>query len=221
MQWYFLAAIVIMVAWSLYSFFGTTHGSFWRLVARHPDQALSLFLVEKDCIVDRTPEDWSAYVGPFSLMDSFGRAHKIFILRDRISEIQGQIRGAIKKRKITSIEKEFSRTLKATRSLDMETQRWIARYVLDNTSVIKSARQIGGPAGTSAAQMLSKKVTEDRQAALAAGATSDTDPSWNAAALVESWAITLIGSLNGKISQDVHENIDKMLFDFVAEVSKR
>ncbi len=89
-------ALVAFVGWRL---FFTSTARFWHLANQNADLALSLFGMERDCLVDAAPSEASRteYVGPFRLTDKAGRAHKILIRRDYIDEIQARIAQQIKR----------------------------------------------------------------------------------------------------------------------------
>lgn len=117
-------------------------------------------------------------------------------------------------------QSEARKAIEAARSLDPFAQIRIARCVLEAMTIVERAREADGPPGSiiAAATEVAARATKARHAALAAGAARRTDPDWNAASLVESWAVSLCGSFNGRLSKEAYNKVDKMVFAFVADV---
>jgi len=84
-----VAAIII---WQVIAHF-QGNPKFWRLIGRHPDLALSLFSIERGCLVDTTPlpEQKRDYVGPFRFRTNDGTTHKVYMLASDIDAIQARI----------------------------------------------------------------------------------------------------------------------------------
>lgn len=84
---------IVVAAWlarSVYDYFFSAHGNFWRTVGKNPELSLMFFSKENDCLID-PPFKPKGFAGPFRVMDRTGRAWKIYILFDRIDEIQARI----------------------------------------------------------------------------------------------------------------------------------
>lgn len=63
---------------------------------------------------------------------------------------------------------------------------------------------------------LARDAMADRHAASALlGAQSLSDPKWNAAGIVETWANARLGYLSGRVSHRAFDKVDKLVFHFV------
>jgi hypothetical protein len=66
----------------------------------------------------------------------------------------------LKKAVAKSVEDEFTRTLEAAKTLDLDKQKHIVRYILDKTKVMKDAKGLDEPARSATVQMLATRATE-------------------------------------------------------------
>lgn len=94
MEWWQIigAVVVALLIWQGAVYF-LGNPKFWRLVGRNPDLALSLFSIERGCIVDGipAPEQKQNYVGPMRFRTTDGVTHKVYILEVDIDAIQARI----------------------------------------------------------------------------------------------------------------------------------
>jgi hypothetical protein len=92
-----LGALAIILMVLLPYFMGSPR--FWRLVQRHPDDALELFRNNDNWLVDSSPpkELRSEFVGPFRVNTSYGETHILYGLHKRLAESQAEIQRALLK----------------------------------------------------------------------------------------------------------------------------
>ena len=62
---------------------------FWRRAAQNPDAALRILAAEPGCIVDGNRKP--GHAGPFFLLDTAGRRHRVYINSETIDEIQTRV----------------------------------------------------------------------------------------------------------------------------------
>ena len=109
-------------------------------------------------------------------------------------------------------EAEFQATLDAVRSMDPFLQKEVAKYVYDRMYFVAARRRLEGIAAElDAVRAVAIAATEDRHEALTHGASGRDDPSWAAAALIESWALAKLGATQGKFSRTLAESTDREL----------
>jgi hypothetical protein len=78
---------------SVWSYFFTATGKFWRLAGKYPELAIVLLSEEPDVVLQppkkEVPKD---YLGPFWIMDNRGIKWKIYINGYKIHDVQRRIR---------------------------------------------------------------------------------------------------------------------------------
>lgn len=86
--WLSVALAIVVPVWRIWKLGFSQSGRFWRRVAARPDIAIAFFRNDPACVLDTEPLKRNDYVGPFDVVDSGGRKRRLFILRERISEVQ-------------------------------------------------------------------------------------------------------------------------------------
>jgi hypothetical protein len=89
-----IAGLVVagLVAWVVIAYF-MGNPKFWRLVGRHSDLALTLFTIERGCIVDKVPppSQKANYTGPFRIFATDGTTHTVYILHDDLPGLMADL----------------------------------------------------------------------------------------------------------------------------------
>ncbi len=115
------------------------------------------------------------------------------------------------------MRREAIRTIGAAKKMPYDVQISIACNVLEMMSFIDNLKGQGRVAVSEALQSVARQATEDRHMALKRGANSNADPAWNAAALVESWALAYLAQLQGRVSVKIFKSIDAVLWGFISD----
>jgi hypothetical protein len=96
------------VSWfsrSLYDYFFSPHGRFWRTVARDPELALSLLSKERDCLIEPTSAVPKGFAGPFRITGRTGRVWRIYLLLARIDDIEARVLQKIEQAIAANVER--------------------------------------------------------------------------------------------------------------------
>ena len=134
-----------------------------------------------------------------------------------------RVRGWIAER---MFKREFRKTLDAVYSMDDFSKQDVAKYVYDKMCLAAFRLKTEGQAAEfSALVAIATFALEARHEAVTLGASSRHDPSWAAAALVESWATSRLGAMRKKFSAALPTKIEGELMalidDQLSEIEKQ
>ena len=87
MNWAIAAVGAVLIGQLIFRFWLSKTARFWHLASRNPDLAIEIFNNEDNCLVDIEPALRSKknFIGPFRLMDSAGRRHRIYLPSSHIA----------------------------------------------------------------------------------------------------------------------------------------
>ncbi len=216
-------------------------GRFWRLVGRYPDLTLRLLTNERDVFVDQDPPNRSDCSGPFTLFDSEGKSHKIYILFARIDEVQSRITDAIKEHanSINPItENRLTDAINTENPLTDETAKTIlVGQTRENLAVaerfdpdlrramakhfymtqVEIGHEMRPEEKISQLTELTRFWFASRHDALRRGADSEEHVGWNTASCVEAWVIAELSFRKGQLSAEHSKTIGELLRKFIQD----